>query len=54
MYKITVVTDGQTYPLYLPGSDNLQLIDPVLTQELNYSGNLAVMVCQPGSKKVLN
>lgn len=41
MYKITVVTDGHTYPLYLPGSDDLQLIDPVLTQELNYSGNLA-------------
>lgn len=39
-YKITVVTDGKEYPLYLPGSDDLQLIDPVLAQELNVSGGL--------------
>lgn len=39
-YKITVVTDGREYPLYLPGSDDLQLIEPVLAQELNVSGGL--------------
>lgn len=39
-YKITVVTDGREYPLYLPGSDDLQLIEPVLAQELNVSGGM--------------
>ena len=43
-YKITVCTDGITYPLYLPGSDDLQLIDPELTQQLNYSGNLSFTI----------
>lgn len=40
MYKVTVQTAGKTYPLYIPGADDLQLEDPVLTLELNSSGSL--------------
>ena len=40
-YKITVCTDGKVYLLYQPGSDDLQLIDPVVTLELNSSGSLS-------------
>lgn len=41
IYKITVCTDGKIYPLYLPGSDDLQLVEPVVTLELNSSGSLS-------------
>lgn len=43
-YKITVITDGTSYPLYQPGADDLQLIDPVITLELNSSGSLSFEV----------
>lgn len=43
-YKITVITDGKSYPLYQPGADDLQLIDPVITLELNSSGSLSFEV----------
>lgn len=39
MYKITVSYNGTIYPLHIPGTDDVILLDPILTQEMGKAGN---------------
>lgn len=41
MYKVTVLTDGNIYPLHIPGTDDLILYNPQLTLEMGRSGSLS-------------
>lgn len=44
MYKVTVLCDGDIYPLHIPGTDDLILNDPVLTLEAGTSGSFVFYV----------
>ncbi len=40
MYAIKVLTDEEIYPLFLPGVEELSLLNPVLTLEMGMQGSL--------------